>query len=115
MKANKDREYGYNLLNSLFKNDMLIIMDDNSGEPLKLIEEIESLTTDADKKRAHDDLLDSTRYALTSIPFNFENIQVSNEPTKQAIKKFDGRQEIFEETDMFDELGDEIDEWNELY
>ena len=115
LKANKDRDFGFSLINSLFKNDMLVILDDKSGEPTKLVEEIESLVSDADKRRASDDLVDSLRYALTSIPFNFENIQAKSESSKLHVKKMDGRAEIFDDIDIYDDSGEEIDEWNGYY
>lgn len=113
IKANKARDDGYNLLNSLFKNNMLHIMLDSDGMGDMLVDEIESITADFNKKRQGDDLLDATRYALSSIPFSFENIKVN--PLEKVLEsKQMGRHETLKDYDM-DEMGDEIDEWNEYY
>lgn len=112
-KANKARDDGYNLINSLFKNNMLHIMLDASQMGELLVDEIESITGDFNKKRAGDDLLDATRYSLSSIPFNFENIKIT--PAEKVIASRQvGRHEIHNDYEM-DELGEEIDEWNEYY
>lgn len=113
-KANKDRAYGFGLINSLFKNDMMIILDDDSGEPAKLISELESLRVDFNKKRAGDDLVDGLRYALASIPFNFENIKTPAIEEQKTTQKQVGRHVQDIDYD-FDEVGDEIDEWNSSY
>ena len=113
-KADKNRELGYGLLNSLFKNDMLILFDDGTGQVDKLATEMDSLGVNEDKKRAKDDGIDSIRYAISSIPFNFENIKVSD-PEKISPTKRVGRHEVVENEYDMDELGDEIDEWNEYY
>ena len=85
-----------------------------SGQVDKLATEMDSLGVNEDKKRAKDDGIDSIRYAISSIPFNFENIKVSD-PEKISPTKRVGRHEVVENEYDMDELGDEIDEWNEYY
>ena len=71
--ANKARDEGAGLLNSLFKNGMLKIF---RGDPEldKLVGEILSLGNNEDKRKAKDDLIDATRYCAMSIPWDFSHI-----------------------------------------
>jgi hypothetical protein len=112
-KANKDREHGFNLLNSLFKNDMLILLDDGKGAIQELATELESVTSEFNKKRAGDDLMDALRYCISLIPFNFENLKIQIQTEVKTTKTI-GRHEV-EETYDFDDVSEEVDEWNEYY
>lgn len=117
-KANKSRETGKNLLNSLFKNNMLLIFEQADGSHTKFIEEIETLTSSTNKKKSGvDDLVDGSRYCLSNVPFSFANVKIKNinkEPVKQSVTQ--GRltyEEVHGEDLSF--IGDEIDEWNGYY
>lgn len=71
--ANKSREEGAGLLNSLFKNGMLKIFR-NDPELGKLASELMSLSNDVDKRKAIDDMIDATRYTAMSIPWDFSHV-----------------------------------------
>src|SRR5690606_18881371 len=59
-KAEKHHEVGEQVLNTLFKHDMLTI--DNTEELSKLAREVASLRKDTDKRKAKDDFADALRY-----------------------------------------------------
>lgn len=121
--ANKDRDAGFGLLNTLFKNQMLAIQGEDP-ELEKLVSELCSIPTNA-KKTDHftDDLVDATRYVVESIPWDFADHEtkldettilaeqvVEPEKTGRAL-----RREWFEgEKQMTDEITDELDFWNDV-
>lgn len=144
IKAQKDRLSGEEIVNSLFKYDMLKIfaydIDDPTRSPLevdyqqtaKLIEE--ALTFRVTKNisaKEGDDLLDCLRYGCKAIPWDFEYAakQVSEEikpavrPRTQAeyeaeqikLRRGEMLDDNAEASDDWNELEDEIEEWNELY
>jgi hypothetical protein len=69
--ANKTRDEGFGLMNSLFKSGMLRIF---KGDPEldKLVGELLTLSVVTDKRKAIDDLCDATRYAAMSVPWDFQ-------------------------------------------
>jgi hypothetical protein len=82
--ANKTRDEGEGLLNSLFKNGMLKII---KGDPElnKLVTELITLSNTTDKRKAKDDLIDATRYTAMAIPWDFSGVI---DLTKNAKDKF---------------------------
>lgn len=68
--ANKTRDEGFGLVNSLFKNGMLKIFK-NDPELGKLVTELMTLSKTIDKREAKDDLCDAVRYGCMSIPWDF--------------------------------------------
>lgn len=70
--ADKSQVKGEELLNTLFKNKMLAIFDIDECEPL--IGELMSLQKMTDKRNAKDDSVDSMRYAVTKLEWNFEKV-----------------------------------------
>jgi hypothetical protein len=116
-KADKSRDHGINLINSLLKNDMLLIFEQPDEEHIKICDEFETLSTDTNKRKSGvDDLIDAVRYAISKVLFSFKNIKIHNidKPEKKHVTK--GRQVIAEpDDDLFDDVGAEIDEWNEYY
>lgn len=79
--ADKDRKRGFALTNTLLKNSMLII---DSTEPNQdLILEITTLREDQNKRNAPDDAVDALRYALMSVPWNFDGMIGEREIIKQ--------------------------------
>lgn len=72
--ANKSRDEGIGLLNTLFKNAMLLIQK-NDPELDKLVAELQSVAVNQDKRKAEDDLIDCARYAVMAIPWDFSNLQ----------------------------------------
>lgn len=118
--ADKNRESGVGLLNTLFKTGMLKI---HRGDPEldKLIGEICSLAVGADKKKAKDDLCDALRYAVASVPWDFSDFEVSTE--SEALKELPAKKEktgpemrrdwFMSEKEATDDIQAELDFWNE--
>jgi len=69
LPADKGRETGEQVMNALFKNRMLDIFNIPDNEPL--ISEIMTLAIGIDKRKAKDDSVDSCRYAVTRIPWDW--------------------------------------------
>lgn len=68
-KALKGHDLGEDVINTLFKNDMLFIYED--GELAKLAGELSTLLKNTPKNKAKDDFSDAFRYAVTTIPWDF--------------------------------------------
>lgn len=80
--ADKDRDSGFSLLNTLFKTGMLKVMiGDPDGETDKLVTEIRTLSATGDKRKAQDDLCDFARYCVKLIPWNFEDSDLVDSET----------------------------------
>jgi len=105
--AEKSHEIGENLLNTLFKNQMLELFD--LPNIFKLVTEFTSLKSETPKNKAKDDGIDSLRYAISKIPFDFSDIGGKKE-IKVKKEKTRGRRIPFME-----DKTDEFEEWNELY
>ncbi len=115
-KADKNHEVGEGTLNTLFKSDQFIIYDDGSGEPEKVVLELEVLTVGLPKRHAKDDGIDSLRYAVSKIPWVID-IKLPDDlqpvvATEITSKKH--RTPIYQE-ESWDDYEAEISEWNELY
>lgn len=119
LPANKERGFGQRVMNSLFKSEMLLIHDSDDGR--KLSWELKNLSEGIDKSRAKDDLVDSLRFAVTSVPWDFsvllpKNI-VSGIKRKDAEQKFEKSEKNrwssvpHAQTQIID---DEIAEFNEI-
>lgn len=80
--ANKGRDIGIGLLNTLFKNKMLSIQRDDP-ELDKLVQELCSLGVDVDKTKALDDLSDAARYVASAVPWDFSGIELSPKVEEQ--------------------------------
>ena len=89
-KADKSRDAGVGLLNSLFKNGMLTIQ---RGDPElnKLIVELSSLAENEDKRKAKDDLADCARYMAMAVPWDFSDLKNQEDPSKYDDKPPDKR------------------------
>jgi hypothetical protein len=122
--ADKNRERGKNLLNTLFKSQMLKIQDDDP-ELLKLVIEISNLLEDTAKAQAVDDFLDSLRYGCMPIPWNFDGIAFPSfkpaesldlvDDRSKARKHYDARKAgpLPPNDDVFG-MEEEFSEWQEL-
>ena len=121
-KAEKNHEKGEDLLNTLFKNDMLLIYD--GPEEAKLATELSTLRMQTPKNKAKDDLVDALRYAIADVPFDFsgligiksslmDNLENPLSPQEyeleQRRKAFDGNKAEEQR------IEDEFSEWNEAY
>lgn len=123
-KAEKGHDIGEDVINTLFKNDMLFIYED--AESTKLGQELAVLRKDQNKRTAKDDLSDALRYCVTKIPWDWNAItgevhETEDQPeeslnaTQQQIKD---RRSAFERTEDEREkarVQEEFDEINQLY
>ena len=73
-RAEKGQDIGEKILNTLFKTGMLKIFDTPECEPI--IGELLSLMKGTDKRAARDDSVDSMRYGVTKIPWDFSAVQI---------------------------------------
>ena len=72
VKANKDRTYGKDLLNTLLKFGIFKIYQCEEHD--KLVEEFETLSELTVKNHAEDDFIDCVRYAIASAPMDWATI-----------------------------------------
>lgn len=122
-QANKDRDAGFGLLNTLFKNGMLAVQGEDP-ELEKLISELCSIPSDAKKTDKYtDDLSDALRYCVSAINWDFADHEtklsenailaeqaIEPEKTGPAL-----RREWFEgEKELADDINDELDFWNDV-
>lgn len=122
--ADKSHEKGEQILNVLFKNNMLAIYED--PELLKLAGELFALRRDQPKNKAKDDLYDALRYAVTRIPWDWSVItgapptggDPEPSPTKTAMElQIEERRKTFDQAhhDETQRIEDEFAEWNDAY
>lgn len=123
MKANKDHKIGEDILNALFKNNMLTICAVDYDANL-LGTQLLTFVKKRNKRAEFNDLIDSLRYAVSSIPWDFESKGGITHAGKSNIKKTgrdqrryrDGRLIYPDESQAsgsyFDE---ELGEWNQLF
>lgn len=113
--AEKSQDLGKQLLNTLFKNQMLSIDDTEMNRDL--VTELQNLKADTKKRFAVDDAIDALRYATTRIPFDFSHIngdqevsvvvaEVAKDPRQEAIDDY--------EKQTVDELADEFAIWRSM-
>lgn len=124
--AEKKHDVGEQVINVLFKNGMLDI--DDTQECFPIVNELTTLQLGTDKRKAKDDSVDSMRYALTKIPFDFTHVGFV--PVKDAylyrktltpmesahIERNRDRIRMLAPTNNsgFTEVQDEIRAWNEV-
>lgn len=121
--ANKDRDSGIGLVNTLFKNGMLKVQEGDS-ELEKLVSELCSLSSEAKKatRGIIDDLSDTLRYIVEAIPWDFseqENRQeedvLAEEPLPPEKSAVDLRREWFMNSGKeSDDIDAELDYWNDM-
>lgn len=123
--ADKSHERGEGLLNTLFKNNMLFIVNDDQGE--KAANEFINLSQKVMKIHAQDDLIDAIRYTCCGIPWDFSCVRhktevVSKEdPTILMNTRektiYDKKHGIISDdiTDVTDFMSTEMEEANEFY
>ena len=91
-KSEKSHELGEDIVNTLFKNDMLFIFD--TQDLRKLGQELVTLRSDVVKRRAADDFIDgAVRYPCTGIPWDWTVLQSDLtedeiEAKKRKVKPF---------------------------
>lgn len=132
-KANKARESGIDMVNSLFRHDMLVIED--AGENLKLAAELMTVMVKDQQGpvKDGDDLCDALRYLCKMVPWDLSvvgtvkyrgdaPIQKSSVPKTEAehlalqIRLRRGEDVFGDETsEQESSFEDEIEEWNYEY
>ena len=120
--AEKSHKIGEDILNTLFKNDMIFIYE--GMEEAKLSAELSTLSHETPKRHAKDDLCDALRYAVSKIPWDFSGIigRKSDDKDEPEKKLSPMQQQVKERRDMMREKEDgdwrsveeELEEWNEL-
>jgi phage terminase large subunit-like protein len=114
-QANKDHSFGEDLLNVLFKNQVLDIDDMENVD--ELVVELLTVKQDSNKRSARDDLIDALRYACSKVPWNMDHILSSPEfyeaPKKESKRLVRGDVRHTEEINEYD-FNTEIDDYNNL-
>lgn len=139
IKATKGRDDGEEIVNTLFRYDMLKIFEDEDWTKLELEQDregnqrsklcaelnsvMQKLTQLEVKKKTGDDLVDPLRYACMAIPWNWEKVNAEEEKRKSGETKQKHRPKTEEEL-IADQIklrrGESIDEdnaqdgWGEL-
>lgn len=124
--AEKSHEIGGSTLNTLFKNDALIVYErEGDKEVEKLARELEGLLAGTNKKVAVDDFCDALRYSCAKISWNWEKITsaVPKAPEPEALtdeqEEMQRRRGLSSSGDnagtMFEDIEREMNEWSELY
>lgn len=114
--ADKNRERGENMLNTLFKLKMLAIMD-NDPELAKLVIELVTLQESTPKTRAVDDFVDALRYAVMPIPWDFDGVagEIFKVEEEHVDKEVDERRTGYSyEKEEGSSIEDEFSEWQSL-
>lgn len=121
--ADKARESGIGLLNTLFKNKMLSVQ---KGDPEldKLVQEFCSLPVDINKRIALDDLSDCARYLVKAVAWDFSGIvgaSIQEDLTKEQAPvvlpsevELRRRWTLGLDQDEVDPMDAEFDFWNDL-
>jgi hypothetical protein len=128
MAAEKRHDIGEQVINTLFKNKMLVIFDTPENEPI--IRELSTLILGQDKRQAKDDSVDSMRYGITNIPWDWTKAEVDPlyrppgpevqlSPTDYADKqRMQDAKRMFDrnfQDDINSSIERELDAWGEMY
>jgi hypothetical protein len=118
MRADKSRDIGIDLVNTLFKTGMLKILR-NDVECGKLVQELTSLSVDTDKRKAKDDLIDPLRYVCMSVPWNIivhpDEKADRRVPFKDMTPTELRRQWFMGEKTETDDIEDELQFWDDMH
>lgn len=124
--ADKKQEKGTDILNSLFKNEMLEI-ERGDPETEKLAVELTSVLKTTSKSSAKDDLCDALRYAVMHIPWDWTAVEdvlaKGKEPNFLPIvpqetdleRRTRERMDRHKKESSLDPVEEELLAWNELY
>lgn len=126
IKANKSTDEGVDLVNVLFKNDMLMLYED--PEILKLATELSSLRKATLKRNAKDNLADPLRYLCMAVPWDLTGIVgeemlariqaiLPEEELNEVQRQIRDRRKEMETEHGNEEsrIEEEFSEWNEHY
>ncbi len=122
--ADKTHTTGEEIINTLFKHDMLLIYE--TPELAKLGGELSTLLKSTPKGKAKDDIADAFRYAVTKIPWDFTFLMGGDQPvTETPEKPLNAKEkELMErrtrgagddEDEKTQTCDEEFEEWNEYY
>lgn len=123
--AEKGQEIGEQIINTLFRTKMLYIFDIPECEPI--INELISLLRGVDKRKAKDDSVDSVRYGVTKINWDwsktgldlamYRRTQPIPTPFQQAeIDRERDRKKMFSEDNLLqNDIDQELSMWAEYY
>lgn len=121
-KAKKDHDLGEMALNAALSTGTLVIYydpDDQDDQSHKLVRELESSLIGENKRKAADDLIDACRYAITSIPIDWEALLAKGNVEPVVEEKKNDRRSFWEndkdEKEDEDSYENELSEWGELY
>lgn len=114
--AEKGHDIGETILNTLFKNQMLMVYDYEELAPL--IVQLTNVKKIADKRQAIDDMVDCLRYAVAKLPWGFDSIGLAVElKPKEEEDDAQTRRRLHAEAENPHKLWDAQDEceaWQEL-
>jgi phage terminase large subunit-like protein len=116
--AEKSHAIGETTLNALFKSKMLYIYDVTQLD--NLVIELSSLKHSTSKKVAKDDFIDSLRYAVSRVPWNWDALveKAAPPPDTRTVDQINRDEEIKarrgQGQDNLVDIDQEIEEWNQL-
>ena len=111
IRADKARDRGDLTINALLKNNMLLLED--IPEVHDVGYELARLSVNDNKRSTSDDLADGLRYAITGMPFDWEETEAEEKKEAEPEDERRNGRAGPEDTLLLGE--DEFDEWNELY
>lgn len=123
-RAEKSHDIGETTLNTLFKSGALKIYMKSAECPYpedlqteKLIQEFSSLLEKTNKNSARDDGIDSARYGVSKVPWDWELIANIKEVAYQSpeLTEIDYRRGAFDDEPEVNELLLEMSEWEDLH
>lgn len=125
MPADKGRDRGVAMLNTLFKSGMLKIQS-GDHELEKLIAELCTLSVTKEKRVASDDLCDALRYCCMAVPWDFSEIEIDDKDKKSMGMKVEAKKPMTEEErrrawilegdkKQEDSIESELDYWNGMF
>lgn len=123
--ADKGRERGVAMLNTLFKSGMLKIQR-GDAELDKLVSELCALSVNTKKTVAVDDFTDALRYAAMSVPWDFSMMEMTEDQKEKIGIKVEKPRPLTDEElrrewilstgrKKEETIDDEIDSWNDLF
>ncbi len=112
--ANKSHAEGEKILNSLFRQKMLLICTDDPAMGL-LTDELRNLPKDGDKRKLKDDLADCLRYAAMSVPWDLMPGDDAPPPPSKNLTTQEERRLIDMPMEEPEDVNSEIDFWNNQY
>jgi len=104
----RQREEGIDLMNVLWKNNLLKIYDYTDGK--KLSNELVTLKHETSKTKAKDDLIDSAKYIIRDIPWDWSVLNMPELERVNIYKDMDDREKAMYKSRGIDIEDDDDDE-----